>query len=61
MVLQEATEALKPVLGQYYKSDHGPLLKAIWRDWTLCRCGRQLRELVRGCASVCVLCGVLPC
>jgi hypothetical protein len=46
MVLQEATEALKPVLGQYYKSDHGPLLKAIWRDWTLCRCGRQLRELV---------------
>ena len=26
-----------PVLGGYYKSDHGPLLKAIWRDWTLCR------------------------
>ncbi|KAL4436995.1 hypothetical protein ABPG75_004134 [Micractinium tetrahymenae] len=34
---QEATQALKPVLGDYYRCDNRPLLKAMWTDYTLCR------------------------
>nr|BAB78716.1 delta12 fatty acid desaturase [Chlorella vulgaris] len=34
---QEATEALKPVLGDYYRSDSRPLLQAIWQDFGSCR------------------------
>jgi hypothetical protein len=34
---QEATEALKPVLGDYYKHDSRPLLQALWHDYSACR------------------------
>ncbi|PRW57598.1 fatty acid delta-12 [Chlorella sorokiniana] len=34
---QEATEALKPILGEWYKRDDRPILKACWQDWSLCR------------------------
>ena len=36
---QEATEAIKPILGDYYKSDSRPLLKSMWQDHCLCRWG----------------------
>lgn len=34
---KEATEALKPILGDYYKYDDRPLFKAMWQDFSLCR------------------------
>nr|ACF98528.1 delta-12 fatty acid desaturase [Chlorella vulgaris] len=34
---KEATEALKPILGDYYRYDDRPLLKAMWQDFSLCR------------------------
>lgn len=41
-MLQEATEALKPILGEWYKRDERPILKACWEDWSLCRWGTAL-------------------
>ncbi|XP_060171476.1 delta(12)-acyl-lipid-desaturase-like [Lycium barbarum] len=32
----EATKAMKPLLGEYYKFDGTPILKAVWRDLNLC-------------------------
>jgi hypothetical protein len=34
---QEATKALKPILGDYYRSDSRNVLKALWTDYNLCR------------------------
>lgn len=34
---QEATAALKPVLGAYYKSDSREVYSAMWHDWRACR------------------------
>jgi len=34
---QEATEALKKTLGQYYLQDSTPIPKALWRSWTQCK------------------------
>ena len=34
---QEATEALKPVLGKYYQRDERFIFKALWQDWNACR------------------------
>ncbi|XP_023512996.1 delta(12)-oleate desaturase [Cucurbita pepo subsp. pepo] len=33
---KEATEAVKPVLGEYYRLDRTPVLKAIWREAKEC-------------------------
>lgn len=33
---QEATEAVKPVLGEYYKFDPTPIAQAVWRDHGEC-------------------------
>ncbi|GJT43009.1 delta(12) fatty acid desaturase-like protein [Tanacetum coccineum] len=32
----EATEAVKPIIGDYYKYDDTPILKAMWRDTMEC-------------------------
>lgn len=32
----EATKAIKPLLGEYYKYDDTPILKAMWRDTKEC-------------------------
>ncbi|PWA36588.1 Fatty acid conjugase FAC2 A [Artemisia annua] len=32
----EATEAIKPILGDYYKYDGTPILKAFWREMKGC-------------------------
>lgn len=34
---QEATEALKKVLGPYYSSDNTPIFKALLRSWATCK------------------------
>lgn len=34
---QEATEAIKPILGDYYKSDSRRVYQALWQDHDLCR------------------------
>ena len=34
---QEATEALKPVLGDYYNVDNREVYSAMWHDWRACR------------------------
>ena len=34
---QEATEALKPILGEYYQSDDRFIFKALWEDYKNCR------------------------
>ena len=34
---QEATAALKPVLGEYYRSDDTFVLAALWREMGACR------------------------
>jgi omega-6 fatty acid desaturase (delta-12 desaturase) len=34
---QEATEALKPILGQYYLKDTTPVFTALWRSFTHCK------------------------
>lgn len=36
ITLQEATEALKPILGDYYSSDGRNVLAALWQELTLC-------------------------
>ncbi len=33
---QEATEALKKVLGDYYMKDDTPIMQALWHSWTHC-------------------------
>lgn len=33
---QEATEALKPILGEYYSKDDRHVIKALWQDLGLC-------------------------
>jgi omega-6 fatty acid desaturase (delta-12 desaturase) len=33
---QEATEALKPILGSYYKVDNTPIVPALWRSFREC-------------------------
>lgn len=34
--LQEATEALKPILGDYYSKDGRNVLQALWQELALC-------------------------
>lgn len=34
---QEATKALKPILGQYYKCDERFIFYALWQDYSQCR------------------------
>lgn len=34
---QEATEAIKPLLGKYYLEDETPIFKALYRSWSKCR------------------------
>jgi omega-6 fatty acid desaturase (delta-12 desaturase) len=34
--LQEATEALKPILGEYYCSDKRNVLQALWHEISIC-------------------------
>ncbi|KAJ6635255.1 Omega-6 fatty acid desaturase, endoplasmic reticulum isozyme 2 [Pseudolycoriella hygida] len=34
---QEATEAIKPILGEYYLRDTTPIFQAIWRRFTHCK------------------------
>jgi omega-6 fatty acid desaturase (delta-12 desaturase) len=34
---QEATEALKPILGKYYQKDDRFIFKALWQDYAACR------------------------
>jgi len=33
---QEATEAIRPILGDYYLFDERPIWKALWQDWSDC-------------------------
>ncbi len=33
---KEARDAIKPVLGEYYKIDRTPILKAMWREGIEC-------------------------
>lgn len=35
-VMQEATEALKPILGDYYSKDSRNVLQALWQEMSLC-------------------------
>ncbi|GJQ91896.1 hypothetical protein Tco_0003035 [Tanacetum coccineum] len=32
----DATKAVRPILGEYYKSDNTPALKAFWRETKEC-------------------------
>ncbi len=34
---QEATEAIKKVIGQYYLKDDTPIARALWRSFTTCQ------------------------
>lgn len=34
---QEATEAVKPLLGAYYLRDDTPVPSALWHSWTHCK------------------------
>ena len=34
---QEATDALKPILGKYYQKDDRFIFKALWQDYSACR------------------------
>lgn len=34
---QEATEAIRPVLGPYYNRDHRNIWAALWQDYSACR------------------------
>lgn len=34
---QEATEAIKPILGEYYQKDDRFIFKALWEDYSACR------------------------
>jgi hypothetical protein len=33
---QEATEAIKPILGSYYSKDNRNIIKALWQEVSLC-------------------------
>jgi hypothetical protein len=44
---QEATEAIKPILGQYYKSDSRPVLRSLWEDFSATRCAASMCWLLR--------------
>jgi hypothetical protein len=33
---QEATEAIKPILGKYYAKDTRNVWRALWEDWDSC-------------------------
>ena len=33
---QEATEAIKPLLGKYYAKDNRNVWRALWEDWDAC-------------------------
>jgi len=33
---EEATEALKPILGKYYRMDRTPIVKALWNSFSVC-------------------------
>ena len=35
-VEQEATEAIKPILGKYYAKDTRNVWRALWEDWDAC-------------------------
>jgi hypothetical protein len=35
--VQEATEAVKPLLGAYYLRDDTPVPAALWHSWTHCK------------------------
>jgi omega-6 fatty acid desaturase (delta-12 desaturase) len=37
LCLQEATEALKPILGEYYCSDKRNVLQALWHEMRICQ------------------------
>ena len=34
---EEASAAIKPILGKYYKSDNRNVFQAMWNDWNVCR------------------------
>ena len=34
---EEASAAIKPILGKYYKSDNRNVFQALWNDWNVCR------------------------
>ena len=34
---EEATAAMRPILGKYYLKDDTPIAKALWRSWTQCK------------------------
>jgi len=34
---EEASAAIKPVLGKYYKEDKRNVFVAMWKDWNVCR------------------------
>ena len=34
---EEATNAIKPLLGEHYLVDHRPIFQALWQDWGKCR------------------------
>ncbi len=51
LVEQEATEAIKPILGKYYAKDTRNVWRALWQDWDACHyaapdISRQRRLLV---------------
>jgi hypothetical protein len=35
--LQEATEAVKPLLGAYYLRDETPIFQSLYHSWTNCK------------------------
>lgn len=42
---QEATEAIKPILGSYYMADDRFIFRALWADYSQCR---YVTEEVKG-------------
>ena len=34
--MQEAAEAIKPILGKYYNYDSRNVFSAMWQDWHVC-------------------------
>lgn len=36
LCVQEATEAIKPILGKYYAKDTRNVWRALWEDWDAC-------------------------
>ncbi len=45
-LMQEATKAVRPLLGAYYLRDDTPVFQALWHSWTQCKfvddCGAYL-------------------